>query len=218
MQDDTRSRILLAAAEIFAEKGFEATTIREICDAAGANLAGVNYHFGDKEKLYLESVRLAHELKILQVPQCEWLPSTPPEEKLRLFISMLLRRMVGIQEAPWQMRLMMKEMLNPTNACRVFVEDFIKPEFEQLQLILDELLPTETPDPVRHQIGFSIVGQCLHYRIAAEVVAILISDQEREMYFQVEQLIEHVTTFSLAAIREWSTKANEQDHPLESSP
>lgn len=48
---DAKQRIIDAAAEVFALKGFEATTVREITDAAGANVAAVNYHFGSKAGL-----------------------------------------------------------------------------------------------------------------------------------------------------------------------
>jgi AcrR family transcriptional regulator len=49
---ETRQRLLEAAGAVFAERGFRATTVREICHRARANLAAVNYHFGDKERLY----------------------------------------------------------------------------------------------------------------------------------------------------------------------
>ena len=58
--DKTRQRLLEAAGEIFAEQGFRQTTVRDICARAGANVAAVNYHFGDKEKLYSEVLRFAH--------------------------------------------------------------------------------------------------------------------------------------------------------------
>ena len=56
--DDTRERLLEAASRVFAEKGYEKATVREICTAAKvSNLAAVNYYFGDKERLYIESVK-----------------------------------------------------------------------------------------------------------------------------------------------------------------
>lgn len=51
-EDNTRNRILNAASDVFVEKGFRGTTIRDICAAADANVAAVNYHFGDKRRLY----------------------------------------------------------------------------------------------------------------------------------------------------------------------
>lgn len=47
----TRERILKSAEELFAERGFETVSLRDITGSAGANVAAVNYHFGSKEKL-----------------------------------------------------------------------------------------------------------------------------------------------------------------------
>ncbi|WP_038088601.1 TetR/AcrR family transcriptional regulator [Tumebacillus flagellatus] len=51
MNEDVKARILAAAKKLFAEKGYSATSIRQICEEAGANVALVSYHFGGKEKL-----------------------------------------------------------------------------------------------------------------------------------------------------------------------
>ena len=58
--DPTKARLLDAAGQEFAEKGFEGATVRAICDRARVNLAAVNYHFGDKEMLYEQAVLEAH--------------------------------------------------------------------------------------------------------------------------------------------------------------
>ena len=45
---ETRDRLLKASTRLFADRGFKHVTVREICRAARANVAAVNYHFGDK--------------------------------------------------------------------------------------------------------------------------------------------------------------------------
>src|SRR4051812_24156719 len=49
---DTRQRLVDSAATLFADRGFENVTVREICKASNANVAAINYHFGDKAGLY----------------------------------------------------------------------------------------------------------------------------------------------------------------------
>ena len=50
----TRERLLDTAERLFAARGFAGTSVREITDAAGANLGAVNYYFRSKENLYAE--------------------------------------------------------------------------------------------------------------------------------------------------------------------
>jgi AcrR family transcriptional regulator len=52
---DKREHILIVAEELFGEKGFDGTSVRDIAQAAGVNLAMISYYFGSKEKL-LESL------------------------------------------------------------------------------------------------------------------------------------------------------------------
>lgn len=47
----TKERILGAAESLFARRGFDGASLRQLTSAAGVNLAAVNYHFGSKEKL-----------------------------------------------------------------------------------------------------------------------------------------------------------------------
>ena len=51
---DTKTKILEVARVLFADQGFEGTSVREIAKAADVNIASVNYHFNNKENLFKE--------------------------------------------------------------------------------------------------------------------------------------------------------------------
>jgi hypothetical protein len=108
--------------------------------------------------------------------------------------------MIGERPAPWQLRLMRREMLQPTQACREMVEEYIRPDFERLLAILEELLPADTPRHIHRKVGFSVVGQCLYYRVAGDVVEMLVPEQERKAHFTLEELVDHIFRFTLSGI------------------
>jgi AcrR family transcriptional regulator len=197
--DDTRQQLLDAAGPLFAERGYRATTVRDICEAAQANQAAINYHFGDKENLYIECVRHAGRVCSARVPLPAWSEGTSARAKLRDFVRMFAHRIVVDYVPAWHSQLIMREMLMPTKACAEFVTQFVQPQVVVLQSILAELLPPQVPEHKRMMIGFSIVGQIMHYRSARPVLTMIMGD-ELFRSLDVETLTEHVTTFSLAAI------------------
>ncbi|MEE2989656.1 MAG: CerR family C-terminal domain-containing protein [Planctomycetota bacterium] len=200
-RDAVRQRILEAAGSEFAEQGFEQATVRQICHKAGANGAAVNYYFGDKQQLYLETVRLASEARIEQIAPPPRDPSTPAEVHLYDHVRTLLERMLGSEQDPWQVKLLMREVLQPTEACRELVEQHFRPRFEYLQNLLDSWLPPGMPDYRRRQVAFSVVGQCVHYRMAGEVIAMLTPEEDRRRHHSLDQLAFHITTLTLASLQ-----------------
>jgi AcrR family transcriptional regulator len=198
--DDTRRRLLEAAGPIFAEKGFKAANVRQICEEACANIGAVNYYFRSKEQLYIETVRLAYESCAGSVPMPVWPEGTPAQDRLRDFVRVFFARLLNPDRPAWHTSLIMREVSDPTpGACSEFVRNFVRPTFEVLLSILHDLLPTEVPKEKRHLIGASIVGQCLHYLHARHVMPMLLG--EETLSYDVGRLAGHVTEFSLAALR-----------------
>lgn len=198
--DDPKERILSAAGEEFAERGFEATTVRDICLAAGVNVAAVNYYFGDKQKLYNEAVRQAHQRLVAQVPLSPWPEGTPARAKLRGFIGNVIERMLGFGRPRWETRLMLREVLHPTDACRDLVQDYIRPQFERLVAILDELADRQLDAAHLRRLAVSIFGQMFVYRAAGDVVGMLVPADELTALHTPVPLADHVTNFALAAL------------------
>lgn len=201
--DETRQKLLDAAGEVFAAKGLKAANVREICQKAGANLAAVNYHFGGKEQLYLAAVRHAHQTCQQIVPAPVWGPDTPAEVKLRDFIRTFVNRVIIDHEPPWLGQLIVRELFQPSEACRHLAEEFARPNFNILQSILADLLPPEMPQKKRHMTAFSIIGQILHYRLARPI-AMLVVGEEEFLSYDVETLTDHIYEFSQAALRSLS--------------
>src|SRR5689334_6495275 len=95
--DDTKTRLLEAAGEEFAEKGFEGATVRSICARASANLAAVNYHFGDKEQLYLQAVLEAHRCGVELSPDDEFFAGSPADQ-LKRYVHHFLRHILAVHQ------------------------------------------------------------------------------------------------------------------------
>jgi TetR/AcrR family transcriptional regulator, regulator of cefoperazone and chloramphenicol sensitivity len=197
--DSTREKIVDSAGRVFAEQGYKSATVRQICQAAEVNVAAINYYFGDKQQLYLETVKQAHRRLSDQFPMPPWPAGTLPETKLHGFVRAMLTRMIGGKATPWQQRLMLREVLHPTSACRELVEEYFRPHLELLLSIVCEILPADTTVAKQRQVAYSIIGQCLFYRIAGDIVAMMASEDEQEEA-SIEQLAEHISSFSLAAI------------------
>jgi len=196
--DDTRHRLLEAAGEIFAEKGFSAATVREICERAGANIAAVNYHFRDKEHVYIEVIRHAHHGGVENLPP-EWKPGTPPAVKLREYIRHMLTRILEDERPVWHAQLILREMTEPTQACVALVKSYLRPRYDRLDEIITELVSAETSATDRHLIAFSIVGQCLHSKVLKPIGPLLVGEAEYRTY-DVARLAYHVAQCSLAAL------------------
>jgi AcrR family transcriptional regulator len=193
---DTRELILNAAGAIFAENGFHATTVRQITRKAGVNLAAVNYHFRDKQELYISVLKRAHQAAASTADAD--LPG-PPEERLRTFIRMFLGYLLDPNRPTWQGRLIALEMAQPTAALDRLVIESIEPVKHRIAGILREILGPNVPETRVALSCLSIIGQCLHYVHCREMITRLFpkgSDVPRD----VETLTEHIFQFSLAGL------------------
>ena len=199
--ETTRRRILEAAGPRFAEKGFDATSVREITEAAGTNVAAVNYHFRSKEELYIATVRHAAGSCEERSPVPRWLPGTPPAQRLHDFIRAFLGRFLRPDVPAWHRVLIFREVADPRpGACEQFVSEFVRPTFAVLVGIVRELVPAGLPDEEVHLLASSVIGQCLHYHHGRHILPLLVGTAEFDGY-EVGRLAEHIGRFSLAALR-----------------
>lgn len=199
---DTRERLLQAAMEVFAERGYETATIREICSRARANVAAVHYHFGDKKRLYYAIFETV--FRVLREKRTAFLPSdAPPAERLRIYIHALFKEIFYCDGDPRRCTqlsaIYLSEMASPTPALDGVVERYLRPDAEELYAILAALLDRRPRDNLVIDCAASVVGQILYYYHARPMISRLHPDRP-EVEERIHELAEHVWRFSLAGI------------------
>jgi len=208
---ETRLRLLNAAGEEFAEKGFKSATVRAICDRAGANVAAVNYHFGDKERLYSEVLRFAHACAVEKHPPTRGIDHLPPPRRLREFIHAFLRRVFDEGRPAWHGKLMSREMFQPTAALDDLVKHEIKPRYCELGEIISQLLGPGADEQLIRRCGESVVGQCIFFHHARPMLERLHPEDKFDSA-AIEERAEHIFRFSLAAMKGLARGLKEVTH------
>ena len=201
MPEDTRSKLLDAAGEVFAESGFQAATVREICSCAGVNIALVNYHFGDKLELYTEvlrhSVGAAGNGIINQAIRAEG----PPEEAFRELIHAMLLRVCRADRPEWHYRLMMHEFAQPTPAMASVINETMRPVYDRFRELIGSMLDLPQDHDQVRMATHSVIAQVVHYAHARHVISRVWPELELNSE-RIAQIATHIADFSLAGLRQ----------------
>jgi TetR/AcrR family transcriptional regulator, regulator of cefoperazone and chloramphenicol sensitivity len=201
---DTKKRIIETAGNIFAELGFQNTTVREICRQAGVNIAAINYHFGDKKGLYLtvlkygkDSAFKKHPLDIMSDK------SSSPEDRLKDFVSRFIGRVKECHEGefPWVRKLIAQELLRPTEGLDMVADEGIRPVFKTLSAIVRKLLGSRATEDKINLCCASIVSQSLFFFYAQPMLKRLFPGKD---YTDTKLIADHITRFSLNAIKKFA--------------
>ena len=196
--DGTRIRLLKAAATVFADHGYQDATVRQICERAGANVALVNYYFGDKLELYTEVLRFSLQSGPGGV-RFDLPPAMArPADALRLMIGAMVERAFETGgQADLRFRLMLNEFVRPSEATSRVVDVVMRPVYDRLREIAGAILGL----PANHQrtrlCVHSILGQVAHFAHAKPVLGLLWPEMKMTPA-QRELVTEHITEFSLA--------------------
>jgi len=208
----TKDRLVSAATVLFAERGFDGTTVRDIAERAGANVAAGNYHYGSKKALYVAVLRA--QFAEVRAQLAARGASPPPASLARLGRPALVRVlrarvkvMLDILIGPppgVQGTLMQREMAQPTEALPVIVAEFIRPMVDEMRAIVALLAPTLDRRAVTRCV-YSIIGQGIFYRSNMPALLMMLGVREYPRGF-TRALTEHITAFSLGGMDHLATR------------
>jgi len=207
---DARSRLVISALRLFAEKGFEAATTREICDAAGANISAIRYYFGDKAGLY----RAVFNEPIGET-QChtnitEYV-TLPLADALGRFFTEFLEPLKKGEEIRLVMKLHFREMIEPTGIRQQAIEAEIKPQHEALVSMLKEHLGLQRVDMDVHRLAFAIIGMAVHFYVGQDVASV-IAPQLLDAPKAIDELAERLAGYALSMIEGEARRRTQEPH------
>ena len=197
----TRERILEAAGEVFAEQGFRHATVREICKKAAVNVAAVNYHFRDKESLYLAVLQYWRDEAFQNHPlELRMDEDQAPEAYLAAFVRSFLFRILDKGRPSWFWKLVAKEWVEPTSALDTLVEETIRPHFQFLASVVGRLIGPNADEETIRLCCLSVMSQCVFFVYAKGVIVRLFPEADFTAE-KIEAKAEHITRFCLNAIK-----------------
>lgn len=205
--ESCKRRLLEAGGQVFAELGFRNATVREICKRANANIAAINYHFGDKAGLYSAVMRSFAGLSLATYPPDMDLPPDPtPAQRLHAFVRSMLFRISDKDKPGWFGKLLARELVDPTHALDERIEENARPMTMTLVEIVRDLVGRDLPEPDLRRAVCSIMGQVYFYHTHRNGLDRLFPGQQYEPA-DIERLARHITDFTIGGLRQMREKA-----------
>ena len=196
-----RTRLIGESARIFSEKGYASTSTREICAAAGLNVAAIHYHFGGKEGLYRE---------VLLGPIRQLAAQFDGFDDPALPVAQALRRMLGAFVgvaaeagaasgtvadglAEQGLRLHLREMVEPSPVYAATVAQHIVPHHQAMARMLGRHIGVTAPDDDVHRLAFALVAMAHDYCMSREFMNILapgLLDRPKALTLALDRLVD----------------------------
>ena len=168
-----REQLIAHGARIFAAKGYAAASTREICLAAGANVAAIHYYFGDKEGLYRAILTepiaaIAGQFGAFADPALTFAEAI--RRVLEPFVALALD---GQAHSPHVHRQHLREFLEPSAVFREIVAQVIAPQHAALAGLLARHCGLKRPDAGIHQLAFALIAMANDYCMSREFMKML---------------------------------------------
>lgn len=194
-----RDQLIRQATRIFAAKGFAGASTREICEAAGVNVASIHYYFGDKEGLYRE---------VLLRPIGQMTGQFGEFGRTEVPFEVLIRGMLGafvlmgLKDEPYELdvtRLHMREMIEPSPVFREVVRQSIVPQHDALAATLAHHCGLARPDADIHQLAFAMFAMASDYCMSREFMTML-APQLLAQPRAAEHIVERLAGYCVALL------------------
>ncbi len=201
LKNKTRSALVRAAGKLFARKGFEGTSVREICTEAKTNVSAVKYYFGDKIGLYKAVIEDGIDLINELLP----LPERLPDEDLEVFfcrqIEVVLRRIKKTSESKWHQQIIRQELLLPRKELSEIIDKkCIESDYKMFYKTLRLIEPRATEQAAKECTIYLTAILGFHVMLLPHLNGI-ISSLDQKNITETKSSAKSIATFIVAGLK-----------------
>lgn len=194
----TRTRILEAAGELFATRGFAEVSNKAIAVQAEVDLASINYHFGNRSGLYRSVLAEAHH-RLMNFTDLQLLTNSdlPAASKLRVVIEQFVE--LSRQEPrSWHLHILAREVLAPSSHLRVVLRGAALPKVALIRRLLSEITGIAVDDPALTRCLFSIGAPSMMLLVGGRVYP---GSWQEVFRMPAHVVAEHLYQFAVGGLR-----------------
>ena len=151
----TRASLIEAAGQLFAERGFNGVTVRDIVKQAETHLSALNYHFRSKEALYREVVLEACRADSISLKDQQLLLRLDPHRALGILVKESLTAYARQTAKSWQTVVITRECREPSEVFTEVVREYFSPELDFVAGIIGRIVDRA---PESQAVRFAVVG------------------------------------------------------------
>jgi len=200
-KNKTRLILISAAGKLFAQNGYDGTSIRDICTEAKTNIAAISYHFGDKIGLYKAVIKFGIDLEKKLFPLPIQKDDEEPQCLLCRQIESILHRIKGSPESRWYDQIVKREILFPQkNIGNVIDEYCIKPDYDMFTATLRLIEPTASQELINNCV-FNLMAILSFKAIPAPHFKRVLFQNSNVKQLGIKKTAQSVASFVVAGLK-----------------
>jgi len=186
--EGTKLALIMAAGELFAESGLEGQGVRAIAEKAGVNIAAINYHFGSKENLYVETFRyvISHEKDVHAVDFFkevgEDISTYEASALLYRYVKETFSFHFSKKQPRWFNMLVMRALQDPSPSLQSLVEEVFRPDMEAFVAFIQKAKPAISMQDA-YLLDFFLIGQIFFYSLSRVPILMALKKEDYDKAF-----------------------------------
>ncbi len=205
--------IIETAGQLFADLGIDGTSIRDIVKKCGVNISSINYYFGSKENLYVETLKyVAWQIKcplantLLHDSTVDFTSVHSKQKIIKALVKERVEKYLSDKYPMWYSKLLLRSLIEPPKNLKEVIKNTFLLEIKDLIEVISKCAPDKTKEECRFW-AFSLLGEVSFYAFAEPGIKLTLNQECGYSKKFLKKLQNHISSLMLKGLGLWSSSA-----------